>query len=278
MLTGIGRGIIFTAAYCAGALCADALAQQSAPAGTDVEATTAVDEEIVVRGRTRAALRVQIRQAEDAFYERFNEINSDDDFDIHCRQEPVIGSRLPRRICQPDLWRQALTDIGRDTVLAWQGSQAPPPGAHFGRALHKGRLLDAEMRRLMTEDPQLRRLLIRISTLEQALDADTLRASSPASTFSQEITAGDASLPYGAKRMTEVRIGREPWRHELSYGTFTIAQLYGEIGALELDCNGRARPLTWALGVEWTLPEDRESCTLIIEAPPGTSFTLYEFE
>src|SRR5688572_28875889 len=54
-------------------------------------------EEMIVRGRSYAELREQIRIRQDALFARFNEINSDDGFDIHCKMEPAYGSRILER-------------------------------------------------------------------------------------------------------------------------------------------------------------------------------------
>jgi hypothetical protein len=49
-------------------------------------------------------LRIDIERAAEAVFARFNEINSTDDFDIHCRLEKVYG--LLRRSCMSNSWRE----------------------------------------------------------------------------------------------------------------------------------------------------------------------------
>jgi hypothetical protein len=74
-----------------------AIGQEKAGAGTEPAAEDAPDE-IVVLGRINQ-LRTEVQRTEEAFYDRFNEINSDHKLDIHCRLEPLINSHIPRRVC-----------------------------------------------------------------------------------------------------------------------------------------------------------------------------------
>jgi hypothetical protein len=56
-------------------------------------------EEIVVRGKRISEFRVEVELARVRAYDIFNEINSADDFDIQCVDEPRRGSRMGRRVC-----------------------------------------------------------------------------------------------------------------------------------------------------------------------------------
>ena len=55
-----------------------------------------------MRGRTGPQLRVEIERVENAVYERFNALNSRDEFDIVCLNEAPVGlaharARVPAR-------------------------------------------------------------------------------------------------------------------------------------------------------------------------------------
>lgn len=85
-----------------------------APAyGSSTDATTSLDE-VVVSGRSSQLddLRQEIVQAEDQFYARFNELNQDDRFDVHCTMEAPTGSRLERRYCRAGLETRAFQTEG----------------------------------------------------------------------------------------------------------------------------------------------------------------------
>ena len=53
-------------------------------------------------GRRPENLRVEIERLEVAVYERFNALNSDDEFDIHCLKQAPTGSNIPLRTCAPN--------------------------------------------------------------------------------------------------------------------------------------------------------------------------------
>jgi hypothetical protein len=167
---------------------ADRDAPTDSEAGSDVDRDAErdeaafVDEEIVVRGRSRALLRMQFELAEDAVYERFNEINSDDEFDIHCRREVTTGSRIQQRVCQGNFWREAQADAGQETARGLQGSASLNPQLFLGEALYKRELLAEEMRRLASEDEQLLQSLVVLANVKLAMDERDLPRPSSVST------------------------------------------------------------------------------------------------
>jgi hypothetical protein len=247
------------------------------PSATGADTAPAVDDEIIVRGQTRADLRLRIQMAEEAVYDRFNEINSNDEFDIHCRQEMLTGSNISRRVCQANFWRDAQSRAGEETVRALQGSYSLNAQQFLAEAIYKRRLLNQEMRRLATEDPELGQALARLGTLEQAIDTGKL-PQALSKTASVEKTSGAQALPYGAALEADVRIGRQPWKHPLTQRTFTIANVHGKITSIGVECHGKKERLTYDAGVEWTLPDEWGACTVAVEAPTSTTFSLYEFE
>ncbi|HEX6995658.1 MAG TPA: hypothetical protein VF339_16120 [Gammaproteobacteria bacterium] len=258
--------------------CAAAFGQSDGDADDDAGGSIEVDEEVVVRGRSRGMLRAQIQLAEEAVYARFNEINSNDEFDIHCRRVTPIGSNISRRVCEPNFWRNVQARAGEETVRALQGSSAVPTEVFLAEGLLKYRLLDEEMRRLTAEDEELRRSLVRLVRL---MEADSGGELPPAffATVSVQEKAGETELPYDAAIRTSVRIGRDPWTYALALQTFTIAHVYGEIRRVEVQCEGRRKQrLRYEPDVEWTLPEAWAPCDLTVRATAGTTFALYEFE
>jgi len=273
------KKFMVSAALSWGALvCGAAFGQSDGEAGDDAGATSEVDEEVVVRGRSQAMLRAQIELAEEALFARFNDINSDDEFDIHCRELTPTGSHIPRRVCEPNFWRNAQANAGQETVRALQGSAALPTEMFLAEGLYKYQLLEEEMRRLAAEDEELRRTLSRLLTLTEAQRGGPLP---PAylSTVSVQEKAGETELPYDAALRTSVRIGADPWNYTLALGTFTIAHVYGEIRRVELQCDGRRKQrLRFEVDVEWTLPPAWAPCELTVRGTPGTTFALYEFE
>jgi hypothetical protein len=59
-------------------------------------------DEVVVRGKRvkLAEMRKELLQLEDRFYSRYNDLNTSNDFDIHCVNEARTGTRFIKRSCR----------------------------------------------------------------------------------------------------------------------------------------------------------------------------------
>ena len=79
-------------------------------------------DEILISGdrMSLAAIRKRMVQVEDQFYARYNELNADDLFDIHCEERAATGTRLARRTCRAVFESRAHTDEGREYLVAMQ--------------------------------------------------------------------------------------------------------------------------------------------------------------
>ena len=259
---------------------------QDAGAGTDNErpgqsaqVPAGETEEVIVRGQSRAKLRFEIERAELAVMERFNELNSKDEYDIHCRREMLTGSNIPRRVCRANFWREAEATAGRETAIAFQGGAAFDAKQFQSEALYKHELMSDEMRQLVAQDSKLRRAVSHLGELQlQAGGAVAREAARKLDTSAHVVTSAEAALPYDAALRADVLIQREPWSHELTQQVFTIAELDGEIGRIEVECSEHSTHLDYQPGAEWNLPADWAPCTVQVDARPGTTFALYEFE
>lgn len=252
--------------------------QSAASEAAQPASTATFDEEVVVRGLPLDMLRERIREAEEAMYDRFNEINSSDEYDIICRYQVELGSKIPRRRCLPNFWRDAAEDLGVETARAFQGSASINPQIFLGMQHYKTRVLTDEMEQLIRDDEDLRRAVIHLATLQQSLsDGQDVRRATR-TTAERELVAGTAGLAFDAESIVQVRVGRNRWTHELTHRTFAIAQVFGEIRGLEVDCDAHKTKLAHEIGIEWTLPESWGACELIVDAKRDTTFALYEFE
>lgn len=237
-----------------------------------------VGDEIIVLGRSWGEIRAQIQRAEKAVYDRFNEINSNDEFDIHCYLETLTGSRMVHRVCQSNAWRTAMAKMGEEIARSMQSGPTALAIVYLAEGQSKNRLMAEEMKQLARRDEELAQDLWRLANLEQGL-SDLQRSGRRAfATTAAQQTADQGALPYDAALAADVRIGRKPWTHTLMHRTFTFAHVYGDIEHVAVACRGQQEPLQYEAGSEWTLPADWQSCRLRVEAPPGTRFTLYEFE
>lgn len=73
------------------------------------------------------AMRREIVQLEDRFYDRYNELNTVDDFDIHCIEEARTGTRFIKRSCRAVYQEQALADEGQAAFKILQRFRGPGP-------------------------------------------------------------------------------------------------------------------------------------------------------
>ena len=259
---------------------------QTAPSSVEDEAAvntvTEEVEEIIIRGQRRppwGELRLEIRRAQEAIYERFNEINSTDDFDIICRG--YRGSSY-NETCLSNSWRDFQNRIGSAQAFggspwARTGGQAlPAPNSMVALLAHQGvereRELNAELRGLATTDEQLKQA---VASLGQAQMAYRLSVGN--TTLSRQVSATLGKLPYDAELLFEVTMGNDPWQHRLTHRTFTIADVFGEIRKLEVECAEGSERIDYEIGVDWTVPSDRSACVLQVHAKKGTTFRLYEF-
>src|SRR5690606_26403257 len=142
-----------------------------------------------------------------------NEINSDDEFDIHCYEQAPTGSRIRRRLCHPNFWRTVQASAAQEAVLAMQGMDALPPDMFIAEAVVKRQQLSEEMRRLALEDEELMQALTRLSNVSAALNRRSIPVRPAYATFDRERAADGSALPYDASRVVDVLIGGEPWRH-----------------------------------------------------------------
>jgi hypothetical protein len=85
--------------------------------------------EVVIEAR-RARLtemRQEMIRLEDSFYARYNELNTRDDFDVHCAEETRAGSRLEKRFCKAVYESKAIEDESRGYLIYLQ-RESPGPG------------------------------------------------------------------------------------------------------------------------------------------------------
>lgn len=255
-----------------------AFGQDSGSTETVTEDSDGVSEEIVVIGQSPARLRVQIELAEEAVYDRFNDINSNDEFDIQCRQEARTGTRIPQRVCQANFWRAAQSDAAAATVRALQGSSAISPQVFQGEAIYKSRLLEDEMRLLAAQDEELLAAIVRLAGLTESLANSRNRNRQQNQTSARVASASAQQLPYDAAVLADVTIRRDSWEHVLTHRTFAIAHVFGEIDSIRLNCSDATSELTFEEGAEWDIPDDWTPCFVSVEAERGTTFSFFEFE
>jgi hypothetical protein len=145
-------------------------------------------DEVLVKGRSGqlSALRREAVELEERFYDRYNELNPVDDFDVHCYTDARIGTLIKGRICRAVYESKALADEGREAfqfrqfILEQVKLGAPDPIAMGGPPSPAVMLIEARrpafqknMREVVGHDEQLIKLLHDRS--EALRQYDTLR-------------------------------------------------------------------------------------------------------
>lgn len=79
-----------------------AFAQGASAAGERAEDSRQKEppDEVVVRGRGIGELRAEVEDARQRAYELFNDLNSNDDFDVYCHKESRSGTNVPQVVCR----------------------------------------------------------------------------------------------------------------------------------------------------------------------------------
>jgi hypothetical protein len=249
-----------------------AFAQETGNDGDGYETPIQADEEVVVVGRSLGDLRRQIQLAQEAVFAKFNEINSDDAFDVRCRRVTPTGTHISQRVCEPNFWRDAQAEAAEEMLRS-----GAPAEMFLAPARVQGQKMAEELRRLAYEDKEFNETLAHLGQLVLESEGDRNTARSTAMILTDDMLS-DSVLPYGAALAAQVRIGRRQWRHDLMHPTFAIGRLVGKIEQLELRCRDNEEVLQYESGSEWTLPDDWQSCSLRVGATEGTRFVLYEFE
>jgi len=87
LVAGVALGLLFPAV-------------RAAEPATDPATTTQPLEEVEVIGKKLSKLRQEVIEAEERYYALYNELNTNDDYDVHCVLEAHIGTRIKSRVCK----------------------------------------------------------------------------------------------------------------------------------------------------------------------------------
>ena len=130
-------------------LWSSAIAQEDSAENPQKTEAEMIDEVTVMGPRSLALMRKEIIAAEDNVFAIFNELNSDDGYDIICEKETRIGSQIPHRVCKARLFRDRKSEAAEDF---YEDSAAAPVRLN---AKKHNEILREKMRALAMENPQL---------------------------------------------------------------------------------------------------------------------------
>ncbi len=145
--------------YCFACLASSAVLASDANLPSSVDNAVVANEdsieEVVVTGEQQLeTLRREVVFVETELLSLFNQLNSDDDYDIICKKETRIGSQIKRRTCLARLYRDSLSDktVGDYEGNVRAGHVLPNEEEHM-------RVLRRMMHDVADDDPQFQELL-----------------------------------------------------------------------------------------------------------------------
>jgi len=175
--------VLMTGSYTSAAFSQDS---DSPETKSSQESTRSLEEITVVGERSILSIRYQIRREEDAMYRLFNDLNSDDEFDIKCRMVKRY-SHIARRECEPKFFtrarsanalmgmadmRSGLETDGPDFISMERGLSLLQSESELGaQEGNKFEAMSLEMLRLAMENPAYMNSLLRIDQLNKELEA-----------------------------------------------------------------------------------------------------------
>jgi hypothetical protein len=176
------QALIPCALLCSGPLWAQAA--DPARDGSQNDASGNEVEEVIVRGQRLSDIRFAVEAARVRVYDVFNELNSDDAFDVHCQRETSTGTRMQQHICRPRFkddisnaaakaWIYGVRDacqgeLTQDCMFSESASQGISRAqAEESREAHMQKRFAHEMARVVVESPELRQAILDYEALER---------------------------------------------------------------------------------------------------------------
>jgi len=160
-LPQMAGAFVFMLAVAPVGMCQTDPVQEAQPEAPDIL------EEIVVYGKKNIInLRNAVYTAEDNFFARYSEVNSNDDFDVSCYKVFSIYAHRRLRICKANF----LLDYERE--FASEGMVRKPNLATVRR---KEKLLVEEMRTQISQHPELLEVFTEMAKAKQDYDSERER-------------------------------------------------------------------------------------------------------
>jgi hypothetical protein len=146
----------------------------SAIAAADDSATPVVEEDeieeiIVYGGRTLVGLRLDIYRAEDDFYELYNSLNSDDEFDVRCFKRAPTGSHIRKRVCQAEFVSAIYAEASQNFRVGFVDTIS------YGQIQRKDKKMRKEMEELAATNAAFAAALAAISAATERYESEKRR-------------------------------------------------------------------------------------------------------
>lgn len=164
-------GVLLILAFVPVGLCQTTVEQESVQASSD-----AMEEVIVYGDKSLVILRKEFYRAQETFFDVFNWLNSNDEFDIDCSYVVNLGSRRRHHLCQPKFARKAEVNATHDMLESGAvraGTALPQYEFNIDRAKMRTKddLLWEEMSTLLSEHMGLQKAFIDLAERRQLYEA-----------------------------------------------------------------------------------------------------------
>jgi len=140
----------------------------NSPDGGTQDSDRPIEEIQVLGSRTLYSIRMEIVDEENKIFSMFNELNSDDDFDILCDNIAPTGSHIRQRVCEPRFVTETRARMAQDFML---GIGALNESSDLGveTKLQQDEL-EKEHLRIAAEYPEYLEMLTKLMTLRTTLE------------------------------------------------------------------------------------------------------------
>ena len=129
------------------------------------QSPTELLDEVEVHSRRLSRMRDDVIQEENRFYALFNDVNKDDDFDVHCKYDAYTGTRIKQRTCKVAYYEKAQAE---EAVALLNGDIVTPADLV---AMARAPEARQKMLAVINATPELRRLILERDTLERKYEA-----------------------------------------------------------------------------------------------------------
>lgn len=145
------------------------LAQDSEPAPPETAETTTD-----YGSKSLLSLRQNAEAAEENFYDVFNSVNSEPDFEVHCEYRSTLGSRKKEHQCKPEFLRKYEADLAtrNNETFGGSGRRALPPIKTLDK---KQEQFQKELAAAIAEYPEMLTALNEFANAKRILETERQR-------------------------------------------------------------------------------------------------------
>jgi hypothetical protein len=129
-------------------------------------------EEITAYGnRSMLSFRLEMEAAEEKYYDYFNDLNDDEEFDITCKIATLPASHIKARMCKGNFEWSSLDDAARERMERGNLTNLLPIQNH-AEIERKKRLTLDKMEKLANENPDFREALFALTRISRKFEAE----------------------------------------------------------------------------------------------------------